>query len=82
MLISHDGAHELDGLSRAQRERLVKADVYPGPVLVTAGRIAFVREEVEAWVRDRVAGRDQKRDPGTDPVLVATAGKTGLGKAA
>lgn len=79
MLISHDDAQEIDQLSRSQRERLIHGDLYPKPVRVTAGRIAFVREEVEAWVRDRIAARDQKRDPARDPVLVATAGKRGLG---
>ena len=82
MLLSHDDARALDGLSRSQRERLVDGDLYPKPVRVTAGRIAFVREEVEAWVRDRIAGRDQQRDPARDPVLVATAGKRGLGRRA
>ena len=80
MLVSHDGSHAIDGLSRSQRERLVDAGLYPKPVRVTAGRIAFVREEVEAWVRDRIAGRDQRRDPAADPVIVATAGKRGAAR--
>lgn len=82
MLISHEGAAQIDGLSRSQRERLVDAKLYPKPVRVTAGRIAFVRDEVEAWVRDRIAARDQQRDPSADPVIVATAGKRGTGRLA
>ena len=80
MLVSHEDAHGIDGLSRSQRERLVDSGLYPKPVRVTAGRIAFVREEVEDWVRDRIAARDQKRDPAADPVIVATAGKRGTSR--
>ena len=78
VLISHDDARAVDGLSRSSRERLVDANLYPPPVRLTAGRIAFVREEVEQWARDRIAARDQRRDPASDPVLVATAGRRGL----
>jgi predicted DNA-binding transcriptional regulator AlpA len=78
MLLSHDDARTFDGLSRSQRERLVIDGLYPEPVRPTAGRVAFVREEVEKWVRDRIAARDERRDPSTDPIIVATAGKRGI----
>ena len=68
-------AETIDGISRSTRERLIKEKLYPEPVPVTSGRIAFVREEVERWVRDRIAARDEGRAPGDDPVLIATAGK-------
>src|SRR3954451_19096438 len=77
-LVSHKGAGEIDGMSRSQRERLIAAGLYAEPVRPTAGRVAFVKDEIEAWVRDRIAARDQRRDPAADPVLVATAGKRGL----
>ena len=82
MLVSHGGATEIDGQSRSTRERLIKLGLYPEPVRTTAGRIAFVRDEVEAWARDRIAARDQKRAPADDPVIVATAGRRGPGRPA
>ena len=55
---------------------LVNAGLYPSRA-PTAGQVAVVRVEVEAWVRDRVAARDQHREPADNPVLVATADKRG-----
>jgi prophage regulatory protein len=78
MIVSHDGAGEIDGQSRSTRERLVEAGLYPMPVRITAGRIGFVKSEVEEWVRDRIAARDQRRDPECDPIIRLTAGKSGL----
>src|SRR4051795_721385 len=75
MLIPFRGAQEITGCSRSTIERLVDAGVFPKPVRVTFGRLGFVREEVEAWTRDRVRGRDEQRNPDKDPVLRATAGR-------
>ena len=41
------GRQAITGCSRSTIERLVNADVFPRPVRVTAGRLGFVREEVE-----------------------------------
>ena len=76
-LLNWQGVCDLTGLSRSAFERLVKADLSPQPVRVTAGRLGWVEDEVRAWTRDRIAGRDQRRDPATDPVIVATAGRRG-----
>src|SRR3954447_1585358 len=73
-LITYKGAQAITGCSRSTIERLVDADVFPRPVRVTAGRLGFVREEVEDWARDRIRGRDERRRPEDDPVLRATAG--------
>ena len=78
MIVSHKGAGEIDGQSRSTREKLVKDGLYPTPVQITAGRIGFVKSEVEEWVRDRIAARDQGRDPACDPIIRLTAGKSGL----
>lgn len=64
MLVSHKDAQKIDGVSRATRERLVKAGEYPEPVQITPGRIGFVKSEVEDWVRARIAERDAKREQG------------------
>ena len=78
MLINYRAAEVIAGLSRSTIERLVRAQAFPQPVPVTASRYAFVREEVEAWARDRIRARDETRDPADDPVMLATAGKRGL----
>jgi prophage regulatory protein len=80
MLLSHDQAALLDGLSRAARDRLIRAGAYPRPVMLSARRFAFVRSEVEAWTASRVAARDEGLPPAQDPVLVATG--YGLGSVA
>src|SRR5262245_9296443 len=77
MLVSHSGAKEVDGLSTSQRNRLIAAGAYPRPVQLTTGRVAFVKDEVEAWARARIEARDRGVKPSDDPVLVATHGKTG-----
>jgi predicted DNA-binding transcriptional regulator AlpA len=77
MIITHAAAGAVDGLSRSTRERLVTAGLYPRPVRLTAGRVGFVRSEVEAWARERIAGRDAGRAAGEDPIVRATAGRRG-----
>jgi predicted DNA-binding transcriptional regulator AlpA len=77
MIITHAAAGAVDGLSRSTRERLVAAGLYPRPVRLTAGRVGFVRSEVEAWARERIAGRDAGRAAGEDPIVRATAGRRG-----
>ena len=77
-LISHEEASRIDGQSRTSRERLIQAELYPRPVIITAGRVGFVRSEVEAWVRARIVARDENRDPASDPIILATGGKSGL----
>jgi predicted DNA-binding transcriptional regulator AlpA len=72
MLITYHDAGLITGLSRSTIERLVHAEAFPKPVRVTASRLGFVREEVEAWARDRIRARDETRDPSADPVLIAT----------
>ena len=78
MLINHEEAGRIDGQSRTSRDRLIQAELYPRPVIITAGRVGFVRSEVEAWVRARIAARDENRDPASDPIILATGGKSGL----
>ena len=80
MLLSHDQAGLIDGLSPSTRKRLAKAGVYPKPVMLSARRLGFVKAEVEAWAASRVAARDEGLPPEQDPVLVATG--YGLGSTA
>ena len=72
----------ITSLSDSTIERIEEAGLFPKSVRPTAHRRAWVEDEVLAWNRDRIAARDQQRDPARDPVLVATAGKRGLGRRA
>jgi predicted DNA-binding transcriptional regulator AlpA len=80
MLLSQNQASLIDGLSPSTRKRLAKAGVYPKPVMLSARRLGFVKEEVEAWAASRVAARDEGLAPAEDPVLIATG--YGLGSTA
>jgi predicted DNA-binding transcriptional regulator AlpA len=80
MLLSHDQAGLIDGLSPSTRKRLAKAGVYPKPVMLSARRVGFVKAEVLEWAASRVAARDEGLPPAADPVLLATG--YGLGSTA
>src|SRR3954447_7775564 len=58
MLLNHEAATAIDGLSRTQRERLIKQNLYPRPVRITTRRLGFVESEVRAWALARIAARD------------------------
>ncbi len=60
------------GLSPSKWSEEVEAGRAPKPVQLTAGRVAWLREVLDAWVDDRAAqGQDRKRpndfDEGADP---------------
>jgi prophage regulatory protein len=74
-ILNIHGVCDLTGLSRSTIERLAKADVFPKPVQVTAARLGWPEDEVLAFNRDRIAARDERRDPRADPVVRAKAGK-------
>ena len=55
---------ELESLIPYTRQhilRLEKEGKFPKRVRVGEARIAWVREEVEHWIADRIAARDQHR---------------------
>ena len=56
-LLNIHGVCDLTGLSRSTIERLVKADVFPKPVQMTAARLGWPEDEVLAFNRDRIAAR-------------------------
>ncbi len=59
VLISLNRACEITTLSRTAINRWRSLGLFPAAVPLGDKRVAFVREEVEAWIRDRVAERDQ-----------------------
>jgi predicted DNA-binding transcriptional regulator AlpA len=79
-LLSHTEASLIDGLTPSTRKRLIRANAYPKPVLLSARRLGFVKAEVLEWATSRVAARDEGLPPAKDPVLVATG--YGLGSTA
>jgi prophage regulatory protein len=46
---------------RDHLRRLSKADLFPKPVALSNRRIAFVEEEIDAWVAAKIAARDDDR---------------------
>jgi prophage regulatory protein len=47
--------------SRAHLYRLIRADAFPKPIRLGENRIAFVEDEIEAWLEKKVSERDAPR---------------------
>ena len=60
ILISLNDACAMTSLSRTSLNRLRAEGQFPAEVRLTDQRFAFVKAEVEAWVRDRIARRDRR----------------------
>jgi prophage regulatory protein len=43
--------------SRVHLSRLVKAGHFPQPIQLGAGRIAWIADEIDAWIASRAAAR-------------------------
>ena len=59
MLLSQDEVIQAVGLSRQEIWRRRRAGDFPKPVKLGTRRIAFLKSEIEAWIADRVAERDE-----------------------
>lgn len=59
-LISLNDACKLTSLSRTAINRWRALNIFPAAVTLGDRRVAFVRAEVEAWIKDRIAARDAK----------------------
>ncbi|OXS99094.1 hypothetical protein B7H23_12885 [Notoacmeibacter marinus] len=53
---------EITSLSRPTIWRLVRDGTFPRPVALTDRRNAFVRSEVNAWLRERIESRSAPVD--------------------
>ncbi|MER9217822.1 AlpA family phage regulatory protein [Mesorhizobium sp. M0644] len=58
-LVSLNDCCRLTSLSRTAINRWRSLGMFPSAVALGEKRIAFVRSEVEQWVRDRIAERDR-----------------------
>ena len=58
-LLSMTAVCELTSLSRTAINRHRASGNFPEAVKVSVDRIAFVQSEVERWIADRIAARDQ-----------------------
>ena len=62
------------GLTARGVENRVRAGTFPRPVMLDARQVAFVAEEVRAWVKQRIADREANvRPPHRDAVEDARA---------
>ncbi len=59
VLISIKEAARITSLSRTSINEKRAAGKFPQPVPLGDKRIAFVKGEVEAWIRERIAARRQ-----------------------
>ena len=59
MLLSKKQVREIVLYSPAHIARLEKAGLFPKRVQLGPGRVGWVKAEVEAWVRTRIALRDK-----------------------
>ncbi len=50
------------GMSRTQLYRLINAGEFPKPVRIGRLRVAFLEEEVNAWIAARIETRDDEAD--------------------
>jgi len=46
--------------------RMSRAGKFPKPVKIGANSVGFVEDEVEEWMRSRVAERDDSQGPGEE----------------
>jgi prophage regulatory protein len=45
--------------SRATIYRMIRRGEFPPPIKISPGRVAFVREDIAAWIKGRIAERDE-----------------------
>lgn len=59
-LLSYAGLKQVKGIvySRVHINRLIKAGEFPAPIRMGGGSVAWVEEEIDAWIRDRIKERD------------------------
>lgn len=62
-LLAYDALRPEKGInySRPQIWRKVKDGSFPRPIKVGAGRSAWVDSEIDAWIGQRMAARDQQK---------------------
>ncbi len=63
-------------LSRASIYKLKKIGVFPPPINLTARAVAWLADEVDAWVKARVSGADDAECRRLIAKLVSERGQT------
>ena len=48
------------GISRSEAYRRIAAKTFPAPIKIGERAVAFNRDEIDQWIRDRIAERDAK----------------------
>ena len=56
-------AQERTGLSRTTLWRMSRDGRFPRAIAISPGRVAFVTEELEAWIAQRIDEREPGRRP-------------------
>lgn len=58
-LISFKEVQKRLSIGRTALWKLTKLDNFPKPIKVTVGRKAFIETEIDAWIEERAAERDE-----------------------
>jgi prophage regulatory protein len=56
------------GLLRTTMWRLARQGKFPRAIAISPGRVAFISEELEAWIAERIAEREPGRRPNVEAV--------------
>ena len=67
--ISVAEAIAITGLSRTTQWRLAREGKFPKAIAISPGRVAYVTEELDQWIAERV----EQREPGRRPVTAGAA---------
>lgn len=67
-LVSLNKTCEMTSLSRTAINLRRSAGTFPQPIALDGRRIAFVRDEVEAWIRERIAAPRVKAPKAPPPI--------------
>ena len=51
----------MTGISKSQVYRLANMGAFPKPTRLTAQSVAWVKQEVQAWIDDKVQARDSAK---------------------
>ena len=62
LVLSYDDLRTKKGIpySRTHIKRLINEGKFPKPIKLSDWRRAFVEEEIDAWIAERIAERDEE----------------------
>jgi prophage regulatory protein len=62
-------ATAMTGLSRTTQWRMARQGKFPRAIAISPGRVAYITEELDRWIADRI----EEREPGRRPNHIEAA---------